>query len=578
MNNINLTNMQNNIVPLSQLDKCVHLLDDIIKYQNSELPAYLNQLYPSFYNYVIFIEGLQYPFFYKFRFVLGENFITLFMHLSNKTNEIKYRLTSDEAYCFLFALSKEFGFDNVREIFDTINLSSSVYSSVIDALENCEKDKFCATLNSIECTDFMKTLWLFRFVVYGVTTIPKDWKGTLNYYNMWFHDSTYGFIFNKDIKGTYTNNFIDSKVNDFIFGRSQRNDLTSYIISHISLDEKDYYAKFNLELWKNRFENNFKDYSKLRKFVYDNSKVTDESLESMCIELGKGFLVHVIYSHKDVLSPRLGTDFLKELEIIKAKYCIHDVAGTMFAYYVILYLGKISIISNLVKDIMSSDDNKDLSKILNRFSDLWSLTNITECISHKEKQPIVITTKMDSSTANKTLVTNPNKERLGYCMNISKRYSKIRNDKMYTLTLRYLYQYLSGTFYEMNKHEKDADPVLNINTTAYIDCTEADFIYIFGGIVNEDGVSKEPIIKWIYNDKNEMAAFFIACCSENKDINGADLKPRLFSRTKCEQCCYSFNGESIYLLSNKDDAIQHYDRWAKIIEKCGNLAMRKMNP
>lgn len=75
-----------------------------------------------------------------------------------------------------------------------------------------------------------------------------------------------------------------------------------------------------------------------------------------------------------------------------------------------------------------------------------------------------------------------------------------------------------------------------------------------------------------------MAAFFIACCSENKDINGTDLKPRLFSRTKCKQCCYSFNGESIYLFSNKDDAIKHYDRWAKIITECGKLAKRKMNP
>ena len=571
--------MQNNIVPLSQLDKCVHLLDDIIKYQNSELPAYLNQLYPSFCNYVIFIEGLQYPFFYKFRFVLGENFIILFMHLSNKTNEIKYRLTSDEAYCFLFALSKEFGFDNVREIFDTINLSSSVYSSVIDALENCEKDKFCATLNSIECTDFMKTLWLFRFVVYGVTTIPKDWKGTLNYYNMWFYDNTYGFIFNKDIKRTYENNFIESKINDFIYCKSQRNDLTSYITNLIALDEVDYYAKFDVKLWNKIFEDKFKDYAKLIKFVYNNSKVENDSFESMCHEYGEGFLASALYSHKDILSLRLGNDFIKELEIIKAKYPINDAAGLMFAYYVVLYLGKISIIYSLAKDVISSDENEILSRILNRFFDLGSLTNnIIECISHNVKQPIVVTTKMDSSTTNKTLVTNPNKKRLGYCINISKRYSEIRNDEMYTQTLRYLYQYLSGTFHKMNEHERETDLVLNLNTTQYIDCPEADFIYIFGGNVNEDDVSKEPIIKWIYNDKNEMAAFFIACCSENKDINGTDLKPRLFSRTKCKQCCYSFNGESIYLFSNKDDAIKHYDRWAKIITECGKLAKRKMNP
>lgn len=577
MNNTNLSSMQNSIVPLSQLDKCVHLLDDIIKYQDSGLPTSLNQLYPDFCNYALFLEGVQYPFFYKFRHIIGTNIVKLFSFLSKKTNEFKYRLTSDEAFYFLCAFGKEFGIDNVREIFDTINLSSSIYSSAINALENCKKEEFCKALNSIDCTDFMKTLWFFRFVVYGVTSISKDWKGNLDYYNMWFHDTTYGFIFNKDIRGTYDNDFIESKINDFIYCKSKRNDLTSYIISHINIDEKDYYAKFNAELWKKMFEDKFKDYNKLIKFVYDNSKVTSEALESMCREYGEGFIISALYSHKDILSSRLGNDFIKELEIIKAKYPINDAAGLMFAYYVVLYLGKISIIYSLAKDVISSDENEILSRILNRFFDLGALTNnIIECISHNVKQPIVVTTKIDSSTTNKTLVTNPNKKRLGYCINISKRYSEIRNDEMYTQTLRYLYQYLSGTFYEMNENEREADLVLTLNTIQFIDCPEADFIYIFGGIVNEDDVSKEPIIKWIYNDKNEMAAFFIACCSENKETNGADLNPGLFTRKKCKQCCYSFNGESIYLFSNKDDAIKHYDRWAKIITECGKLAKRKI--
>ena len=577
MNNTNLSSMQNSIVPLSQLDKCVHLLDDIIKYQDSELPTSLNQLYPDFCNYALFLEGVQYPFFYKFRHIIGTNIVKLFSYLLKKTNEFKYRLTSDEAFYFLCAFGKEFGIDNVREIFDKINLSSSIYSSAINALENCKKEEFCKALNSIDCTDFMKTLWLFRFVVYGVTSISKDWKGNLDYYNMWFHDTTYGFIFNKDIDRASANNFIDNKISDFIFSRYQRSDLASYIISHISLDEKDHYARFNLELWQNIFEGTFKDCRKLGKFVYDNSKVADELFETMCLKSGKSFLIYAIYSHKDILSQRLGTDFFKELEIIKAKYPINDAAGLVFAYYVMLYLGKIAIIYSLVKDVISFDENEDLSKILNRFSDLWALTeNITGCIFSDVTQPIAVKNQMPSSTTNNTLVTNPDKVRLGYCINISKRYSEIRNDEMYTQTLRYLYQYLSGTFHKMNKHERDADPVLNLNTTQYIDCPEADFIYIFGGNVNEDDISKEPIIKWIYNDKNEMAAFFIACCSENKETNGADLNPGLFTRKKCKQCCYSFNGESIYLFSNKDDAIKHYDRWAKIITECGKLAKRKI--
>ena len=390
MNNINLSSMQNNIVSLSQLDKCVHLLDDIIKYQDSELPVSLKQLYPDFCNYVLFLEGLQYPFFYKFRLVIGKNIVILFSHLSKKTKEFKYRLTSDEAFNFLCALCKDFGFDNVREIFDTIKLPSSIYSLAINALEKCEKDVFCNTLNSVDCTDFMITLWRFRFVIYGVTSISKDWEGNLNYYNMWFHDTTYGFIFNKDIKEPYDNNYIESKINDFIYGKSQRNDFTSYIISNICIDEKDYYAKFNVELWKKMFEDKFKDNNKLRKFVYDNSKVTNNSIESICHELGVSFFVSALYSHKDILSSRLGNNFLKELEILKAKYPIHDV-GLMFTYYVVLYLGKISIIYSLIKDVISFDENESLSKILNRFSDLWLFTkNITECISSDVKQQIVV--------------------------------------------------------------------------------------------------------------------------------------------------------------------------------------------
>lgn len=48
----------------SNLDKGFLLLNAFVEYQNSKLSEGLDETYKHFLDYVLFVEGLQYPFFY----------------------------------------------------------------------------------------------------------------------------------------------------------------------------------------------------------------------------------------------------------------------------------------------------------------------------------------------------------------------------------------------------------------------------------------------------------------------------------------------------------------------------------
>lgn len=57
----------------SNLDKGFLLLNAFVKYQNSELSKNLDETYKHFLDYVLFVEGLQYPFFYCLNRVLSNS-------------------------------------------------------------------------------------------------------------------------------------------------------------------------------------------------------------------------------------------------------------------------------------------------------------------------------------------------------------------------------------------------------------------------------------------------------------------------------------------------------------------------
>ena len=56
---------------IPSLDKGILLLDAFVKYPDSKLPQNLDEIYKFFFDYVLFVEGLQYPYFYYLNRILS---------------------------------------------------------------------------------------------------------------------------------------------------------------------------------------------------------------------------------------------------------------------------------------------------------------------------------------------------------------------------------------------------------------------------------------------------------------------------------------------------------------------------
>lgn len=185
----------------SNLDKGFLLLNAFVKYQNSELSEGLDETYENLLDYVLFVEGLQYPFFYCLNRVLSnsETIGKLCTYIINLQCKYDKRLNAKEAYQLLLHINNDFygseDNDLARSILDAFNLPGKVYSPATVALSNKNIDSFIEAFGNEDCTEMMKSLWILKFMLYGTASLEEDEK---LYNSVWFNNQTYDIFFLSD--------------------------------------------------------------------------------------------------------------------------------------------------------------------------------------------------------------------------------------------------------------------------------------------------------------------------------------------------------------------------------------------
>ena len=174
------------------LNRGINRLRNALEVPNSDMDMEQGELLNSFCDYVAFLEGLQRPFFTIVNQILSDRYCDLFKSLESKQERNK-QLTAKE----VFQLFKWLGIYTFREVLDVYDkFPSNVYSQLVQSFKEDDLSSFEKTLDQCDCTDFTNTLWMLRFILFGI-------DGNLTFENMrhsknlWLDIPSYKYLFVK---------------------------------------------------------------------------------------------------------------------------------------------------------------------------------------------------------------------------------------------------------------------------------------------------------------------------------------------------------------------------------------------
>lgn len=580
---------------MPSLDKGFLLLDTFVKYPDSKLPQDLDEIYKNFLDYVLFVEGLQFPYFYYLNRILSDSETIGKLLKYIRQYQTDKRLNTKEAYKLLIHINKDFNgneeYDMVRGIFDAFNLPDKVYSPATIALCNNDMESFVKAFENEDCTELMKALWILKFLLYGSVSLAIGDEHEKLYNDIWFNDHAYDafFYYGYGVKGKIKDDVIKDMIKLFI-SKKYRYDFSPYN-APVSNFVKRY--KLNDQSWLNKLnETNYNE--TINRSIKDVDVFKEDSLETECQNIGISFLLNSLNYHKEALKNDFDKSFFNTLQSECKKMPDNDSIQIFFADYIESCLVRISYSYNVVKNIMPNGNSNILSKIIDLFPDFnkrivgpnsFFDVNFTRLFPVKENKNDVI----KQNTKPKNIVNNFKKDKFNKkCKGITN-FCQGLDDAIYTRTLHYLYLFLTGkiTFQESELKDDEKDSIDSMkpdvsSVTEYINaerCSEQDFIYILCGETNEEKKpSENPVIEWKEAEetgtKIMMAAFFYVCCGAEIGKDGYQyLSPKIGKKSNC----YSFNGEKVKFSEQKNKGMdKYYIFWKAVIRLCCAKAKQEL--
>lgn len=284
---------------MPSLDKGFLLLDTFVKYPDSKLPQDLDEIYKNFLDYVLFVEGLQFPYFYYLNRILSDSETIGKLLKYIRQYQTDKRLNTKEAYKLLIHINKDFNgneeYDMVRGIFDAFNLPDKVYSPATIALCNNDMESFVKAFENEDCTELMKALWILKFLLYGSVSLAIGDEHEKLYNDIWFNDHAYDafFYYGYGVKGKIKDDVIKDMIKLFI-SKKYRYDFSPYN-APVSNFVKRY--KLNDQSWLNKLnETNYNE--TINRSIKDVDVFKEDSLETECQNIGISFLLNSLNYHK----------------------------------------------------------------------------------------------------------------------------------------------------------------------------------------------------------------------------------------------------------------------------------------
>ncbi len=418
------------------IDSGIGLLKKFITYPETEIPDCLADVIPPFLEYVSFIEGIQRPFACNLKNCVSERIAELFEYLSQKEATLNNNLTLHETFYFLRKIKS-----HSKKIFNIYGrLSTYASSNAIYALETNDIDAFTRVFDKEDCEDLMKTLWLLRFVLYGIVSdeniindfADKHWFDDYDLFKPFFNwtndekkfiiENIKTFVCDKFIKSIIDFHIVKYEVTDNEQGRFTHSDMS--LVNAIN----DY------------INNDVNPKTIIQKVLSSNDAIINE-----CYENSKAVLFNAIYSHKSKLVG-FTEDFFEALEKEwnDGNYGFIDIDKSVFLQYIVLYLTKISFVYNLIEDFIYPKDREVLLNIIKRSNNyekkIIGEDSIFNMIWHQTRHKLIDASPQVKNKSMSTLGKSTYIRRL--CNSHYKNLSD--SDFVYELTIHYLYKFLSG--------------------------------------------------------------------------------------------------------------------------------------
>ena len=549
------------------IDSGIGLLKKFITYPETEIPDCLADVIPPFLEYVSFIEGIQRPFACNLKNCVSERIAELFEYLSQKEATLNNNLTLHETFYFLRKIKS-----HSKKIFNIYGrLSTYASSNAIYALETNDIDAFTRVFDKEDCEDLMKTLWLLRFVLYGIVSdeniindfADKHWFDDYDLFKPFFNwtndekkfiiENIKTFVCDKFIKSIIDFHIVKYEVTDNEQGRFTHSDMS--LVNAIN----DY------------INNDVNPKTIIQKVLSSNDAIINE-----CYENSKAVLFNAIYSHKSKLVG-FTEDFFEALEKEwnDGNYGFIDIDKSVFLQYIVLYLTKISFVYNLIEDFIYPKDREVLLNIIKRSNNyekkIIGEDSIFNMIWHQTRHKLIDASPQVKNKSMSTLGKSTYIRRL--CNSHYKNLSD--SDFVYELTIHYLYKFLSGEEIRTIKIEelekfKEEKKIKNLKINypqKLIECNENTFKNIMGVNINVNDIDGEIMMNWVYGKQQDMAAFLLVYCG----ITVTDNMNALATRNETN-CCYKYKNSKIYINGKKREAKPYFEYWEKIIRLCFSAA------
>lgn len=554
------------------IDSGIGLLKKFITYPETEIPDCLADVFPPFLEYVSFIEGIQRPFACNLKNCVSERIVELFEYLSKKEVTPYNSLTLYETFYFLRKIKS-----HSKKIFNIYGrLSTYASSKALYALETNDITTFTKAFDKEYCEDLMKTLWLLRFVLYGIVSdenITNDFadKHWVNDYDLFapFFDWT-----NDEEK------FIIENLRTFVCDRFIKSIIDFRLVTYeVTDNEQGRFTHYDMSLVNainDYINNDVNPQTKIQKVLSSSNAIINE-----CRENSEAVLFNAIYSHKSKLVG-FTEEFFEALEKEwnDGNYGFIDINKSVVLQYIVLYLTKISFVYNLIEDFIYPKDREVLLNIIKRSNNYEKKIIGADCIfnifSHKARNRFLDVTPQ-SIDASMPILGESN-----FIKNKCISYDKDGADVLYELTIHYLYLFLSGgevhTINKENLEEFKDEKGLNNLAIRYpnkfIDCSENVFKCIMGVKTNING-NDALIMNWIDGKKQDMAAFLLVYCGiiTAKGESAKNIG-QLATRKEINNCCYRYKKEPIYIKGKEREAKPYYKYWDFIINKCLSAAIK----
>ena len=480
---------------MPSLDKGFLLLDTFVKYPDSKLPQDLDEIYKNFLDYVLFVEGLQFPYFYYLNRILSDSETIGKLLKYIRQYQTDKRLNTKEAYKLLIHINKDFNgneeYDMVRGIFDAFNLPDKVYSPATIALCNNDMESFVKAFENEDCTELMKALWILKFLLYGSVSLAIGDEHEKLYNDIWFNDHAYDafFYYGYGVKGKIKDDVIKDMIKLFI-SKKYRYDFSPYN-APVSNFVKRY--KLNDQSWLNKLnETNYNE--TINRSIKDVDVFKEDSLETECQNIGISFLLNSLNYHKGALKNDFDKPFFDTLQFECKEMPAPDSIQISFADYIESCLARISFSYNVVKNIIPNG-NSILTKIIDRFPDFNKrivgsnsffdvyFTHLFPIPIKENKNDVIKQNKKPNSKAH--LVENFQLDRFPKeCKGITKWYQG-EDDETYASALHYLYLFLTGQI-AFKESELKSDEVRSIKLDIEIEtefinterCSEEFYLHI----------------------------------------------------------------------------------------------------